>query len=139
VREILVDANVLVSFVTNRNADQQERADALFRAAAGHELLLSLHTISIFEMVFVLRSLYKVSLEEIADNIRELLAYPGVIPVGEVAWSQVLECWPKEIPAFGDAVLAAVAFDGRYDAVATFDTTLRKKLAKQNTASYWTD
>jgi predicted nucleic acid-binding protein len=89
-------------------------------------------------MVFVLRSLYKVPLEEIADNLRELLAYPGVVPVGEVAWSQVLEYWPQEIPAFGDAVLAAVALDGRYDAVATFDANLRKKLAKRNVASYWT-
>jgi hypothetical protein len=38
-----------------------------------------------------------------------------------------------------DAVLASVALQGRYDAVAIFDDKLRKKLKKQSTASYWSD
>jgi predicted nucleic acid-binding protein len=138
-KEILVDANVLVSFFTDRNPDQQKKAEALFEAAADREHVLAFHTITIAEMVFVLRNVYKSEPREIAQALRELWDLPGVIPVEEVAWERVLELWPQEIPGFADAVLASVALQGRYDAVATFDDKLRKKLKKQSTASYWSD
>lgn len=138
-RQILVDANVLVSFVTTRNEEQREKASALFRAAAEHEHILVVHTVVIVEMVFVLLHLYNVDPGVVADNVRELLAMPGVIPAEEVAWSLVLERWPQTVSSFGDAILAAVAAQGLYDAVATFDKPFRKKLAKQGSASYWTD
>jgi predicted nucleic acid-binding protein len=138
-REILVDTNVLVSFFTDRNQEQQERAAALFRAAAEREVSLAIHAISMSEMVYVLRNLYKVEPTKIAHAIRLLLAMPGVVSVGEVVWSLVLERWPESIPSLGDAVLAATAVEGRYDAVATFDANLGKKIAKEGPASYWPD
>ena len=136
-KEVLVDTNVLVSFFTDRNQEQQERADALFRAAASRELTLAVHAISISEMVYVLRNLYKVEPPKIAQAIRLLLAMPGVVAIGEVVWSLVLERWPETISSLGDAVLAATAVEGSYDAVATFDAPFGKKLAKQGSASYW--
>jgi predicted nucleic acid-binding protein len=136
-REVLVDANVLVSFLTDRNKDQQEKAAALLLAAREREHSLILHSISISEAIYVLRNLYKIDPQEIADSIHQLLALPGVTSVGEVSWSLVFERWPGVIPSLGDAVLAAVAEQARYDAVATFDNNLRKKLVKQGSASYW--
>ncbi len=138
-KEILVDANVLVSFFTDRNQDQQKKADALFEAAANREHVLALHTITITEMVFVLRNIYKRLPQEIAQALRELWDLPGVNPVEEIAWERVLDLWPQEISGFADAVLASVALQGRYDAVATFDGNLRKKLKKQGAVSYWSD
>jgi predicted nucleic acid-binding protein len=119
-KRILVDANVLVSFLTNRNEDQRKRASALFKGAVAREHVLALHSMSIVEMV-----------------VAELLAMPGVIPVEEITWTRVLERWPEVISSLGDAILAAAASEGRYDAVATFDVPLRKKLAKQGSVSYW--
>lgn len=138
-REILVDANVLISFLTDRNEDQQKKAGALFQAAADREHILALHTLSIAEMVFVLRTLYKLPQPEIARNLGELLALPGVVPVEQVAWNLVLAQWPNELSSFGDAVFAAAAIQGRLDAVATFDGPLRKRLARRGVASYWPD
>jgi rRNA-processing protein FCF1 len=62
---------------------------------------------------------------------------PGVASVSTISWRLVLERWPQIIPSFGDAVLAAVASESSYDAVATFDGGLRKKLVRQGCASYW--
>ena len=65
-KEILVDTNVLVSFLTDRDKDQQERAAELFLAAREREHSLILHSISISEAIYVLRNLYKVDPQEIA-------------------------------------------------------------------------
>jgi predicted nucleic acid-binding protein len=136
-KKILVDANVLVSFLTNRNEDQRKRASALFKGAVAREHTLVLHSMVIVEMIYVLTQLYNEDPKEVARDVTELLAMPGVMATEELSWSGVLERWPDVISSLGDAILAAVASEGRYDAVATFDAPLRKKLVKQGSVSYW--
>ncbi len=138
-KEILVDANVLVSFLTDRDEGQRRKAAALFRGAAEREHTLVLHTISIVEMAYVLTQLYKQKPSLVAEAVADLLAMPGVLAADELSWPMVLERWPQTIPSLGDAIVAAAASQGQYDAVATFDNTLRKKLARQGSTSYWTD
>lgn len=136
-KEILVDTNVLLSFLTDRNKAQQEQAAALFRGAADREHSLILHSVTLIEMVHVFINVYEVDPLDVADSVSKLLEMPGVVSATEITWSQVLERWPQVIPSFGDAILATVARQGRYDAVATFDGPLRKKLAQQGSVSYW--
>jgi predicted nucleic acid-binding protein len=136
-KEILVDTNVLVSFLTDRNKAQQEQAAALFHGAADREHTLVLHSITLVEMVHVFLQIYKSDPLEVAHALGSLLEMPGVVTVEDVTWSQVLERWPRVIPGFGDAIVATVAHQGRHDAVATFDAGLKKKLVQQGTVLYW--
>jgi predicted nucleic acid-binding protein len=136
-KQILVDTNVLVSFLTDRNPGQQAKAAALLRGAAEREHMLVLHSMSIVEMIYVLTQLYHEDPTDVAQDVSDLLAMPGVISTDDIPWSLVLERWPRVIASLGDAILAAVASRGHFDTVATFDRILAKKLALQGSAPYW--
>ena len=136
-KQILVDANVLISFLTDRNERQSEKADALLRGAVEQEHSLVLHSTSIVEMIYVLTQLYHEEPQDVARDVADLLAMPGVVSTDEVVWSLVLERWPHTIPTLGDAILAAVASRGPLDSVATFDRDLAKKLVRQGSALFW--
>lgn len=129
-KQVLVDSNVLVSFLTDRDERQQRLAADLFREAATGGLTLVLHQAALSEMVFVLLNLYRVAPAEAARTLADLVAMPGVVTVHDLAWSRLLELWPRQIPAFGDAFLATAASQGRCDAVATFDVKLKRHLKR---------
>jgi len=136
-KRILVDANVLISFLTTRNVQQREKASALLRGAAEREHTVVLHSMSIVEMIYVLTQLYHEDPEAVAEDVTDLLAMPGVTSADELSWSLLMERWPRTIAALGDAILAAVAIHGDFDAVATFDRDLAKKLIRQGSALFW--
>jgi predicted nucleic acid-binding protein len=136
-RRILVDTNVLVSFLTDRNVRQREKAALLLRGAAENEHTLVLHSMAIVEMIYVLTQLYDDPPETVAEDVSDLLAMPGVLSVDEVSWTLVMDRWPRTISSIGDAILAAVAVHGGFDAVATFDRDLARKLIRQGSALVW--
>jgi predicted nucleic acid-binding protein len=136
-RRVLVDTNVLISFVSDRNELQQEKANRLFALAAASEVELILHQTIISEFVFVLSNLYGVKAPEVAEMLGELLALPGTVAAYETSWPLVLDLWPGEIPGFADAIVASVALQGRYDAVATFDLKLAHALRSRSVESVW--
>ena len=136
-KRIVVDTNVLVSFLTDRNATQQEMATALFEAAARGEVQIVLHQMVISEWVYVLGNLYHVETPEIAEMLTDLLSLPGVSPVNEVLWTRLLEIWPDRVSDFADAVLAVVTQEARYDSVATFDQRFIRQLRREGLTPYW--
>lgn len=130
---IVIDTNVLVSFLTDRDAGQQKRATTLLDRAVAGEVEVVLLQIVVTEMVYVLANLYRVASAEIAATLRDLLDLPGLRTVNELSWPAVLDLWPERIPAFADAALAATARRERL-AVATFDQRLVRKLRAEEIA-----
>lgn len=127
-RRVVLDTNVLVSFLTDRNADQQTQAAALLEAAAKGEVELILHQMVISEMVYVLGNLYRVETVELARTVNDLLSSAGIKPVNDVVWARVLELWPRHMRDLADAVLATVAIQEGYNAIATFDQRFVRQL-----------
>lgn len=127
---IVVDTNVLVSYLVEREPDQQRRADRLIRRAVDGEIEAVLPQIVTTELVFVLANLYNQPAGEVADILRDLLSLPGIRTLDELDWQTVLALWPKRIPSFADAAVAAVARRHRL-AVATFDRSFVKQLRRE--------
>lgn len=136
-RRVVVDTNVLVSFLTDRDAEQQALAAALFEASQQGEIELLIHQMVIGEMVYVLDNLYRIERREIAQLLIDLLALPRVRTVDRVPWSQVLASWPRQIPDFADAVLVAATLAEHHDTIATFDRRFIARLRGSGLISYW--
>ena len=59
-----------------------------------------------------------------------LVVTPGVEVVQEVDLDTLLRFWPKNIPDYGDAIVASVCQDIKGSVVATFDRAFRASLNK---------
>jgi len=136
-RTVVVDANVLVSFFVDRHAEQRDAADALLQMAEAGEIIAIVPQFVIFEVTYVLQSQYGYTGERLAALIRDIIAFPGVRLIDDCPWKRVMEVWPKRLPSLADAALATVAATNRYDAVATFDQKLAKRLKDFGVAAYW--
>ncbi len=134
-KSVVVDTNVVLSFVTDRDPRQQRAAARLFEQAASGERRIVLPQVVLIEIVYVLQNLYRTRAAETAGLLDDLLAMPHVKAENEVAWHAVLEIWPGRVRDFADAVLMTVARAGEH-AVASFDRKLTRALRSLGIASH---
>ena len=66
-----------------------------------------------------------------------LVGLPGLIVTDDCPWKKVFEFWPERLPGLADAATVAVAIAHGYDAVATFDHKMVKKMRALGVDSYW--
>jgi len=137
VRSVVVDANVVVSFFVDRHPKQRDAADALLHQAEEGQIAAIIPQFVIFEVTYVLQSQYGYTGERLASLIRDVIAFPGVKTVDDCPWKRVLEVWPDSVDGLADAAIIAIAATNRYDAVATFDQKLARRLKDFGVASYW--
>jgi predicted nucleic acid-binding protein len=137
VRSVVIDANVLVSYFTARNDRQLAAARALLQDAEDGDLVAIVPQFVVFEVTYVLQSLYATTGARLTAMIGDIVRFPGVRLIDDCPWKRVLEVWPDPLPSLADAAIAAVAAANRYDAVATFDRKLAKRVQDLGVSSYW--
>lgn len=136
-RSVVIDANVLVSYFTARNDRQLAAARALLQDAEDGDLVAIVPQFVVFEVTYVLQSLYATTGARLTAMIGDIVRFPGVRLIDDCPWKRVLEVWPDPLPSLADAAIAAVAAANRYDAVATFDRKLAKRVQDLGVSSYW--
>lgn len=131
-KKVIIDTNVLISFVTDRDPDKQERTVPLFSKAAAlkHELICHLNVIT--EFVHVMDRIYRIGKPEINGIISDLHSMPGIRLVCDIRFKTLLEVWPSTTPDYGDAILAALCMDTPGTSIATFDEKFKKNLHKRS-------
>jgi len=137
VQRVVIDANVFVSYLTGRHEKQYDAARALLQEAEDGNLAAILPQFVVFEVSYVLQSLYNLSDERLATTIRALVSFPGVQIVDDCPWKRVLQVWPDPLPGLADASIVAVATENRYEAVATFDRKLANRLGRFGLTPYF--
>ena len=66
-----------------------------------------------------------------------MIALPGLTAIDDCPWKKVLEYWPELLTGLADAASVAVAITNGYDAIATFDQKMRRRMQSVGVESYW--
>jgi predicted nucleic-acid-binding protein len=128
VRRYIIDTNALISFVTDRNLEQQRKIAPLFESAAQMKVVILCHQHVLTEFIYVLDRIYQVPKDEIGRMIKDLIEMPGIEVIQEVDFKIILSWWPDPIPDFGDALIAAAGKARSRTMVVTFDRKFVTKL-----------
>jgi predicted nucleic acid-binding protein len=120
-KKVVIDTNALISFVTDRNPEQQEIIAGIFEAASISRLVILCHQQVLREFVYVLEKVYGLPKEEIQGMMRELNAMPGVQIVHELDMKTLFTLWPATFTDYGDAVLASFCKSRKDVALLSFD------------------
>jgi predicted nucleic-acid-binding protein len=128
VKKYIIDTNALISFVTDRNPEQQQRIAPLIESAANLKVQILCHQQVLVEFIYVMDRIYHVPKDEIGRMINDFLEMPGIEVIHEIDFNEVLLCWPDPIPDFGDAVIAAIGKITKRSIIVTFDQKLTGSL-----------
>ena len=127
-KKYIIDTNALISFVTDRNPDQQKKIAPLFESAAHLKALILCHQYVLTEFIHVMDRVYHVPKDEIGRMIADFVDMPGIEVIHEIDFKAVLTCWPDPIPDFGDAVIASVGKITKRSVIVTFDRKFSSNL-----------
>lgn len=121
-RELLLDANILLRYLTGEPADLSDRAADLLKAAGQAGIALILTPITVAEVVYVLARVYGRPREEVGRGIGELIE-SGLFRVQEeeIVLDALHRYGSTNGLAFADAYLLAAGSARDECGVMTFD------------------
>jgi predicted nucleic-acid-binding protein len=125
VKELLLDANVLVRFLVQDDPKQSAAAAALFAKAERHEVVLHLEALVVAETVYVLMGRYGRSRTEVINVLLALIQNAGIATTEEDVVTDALQRFASINVDFSDAWLASRAARLRRP-VASFDRDFDK-------------
>jgi len=121
VTKYIIDTNALISFVTDRNPEQQEKMAHLFESAANLKILILCHQHVLTEFIYVMDKIYRVPKNEIKNIVFDFIEMPGIEVAHDIDFNAALSSWPDPIPDFGDAVIASLGTASKRSVIVTFD------------------
>ncbi len=124
-KELLLDANVLVRFLVQDDPKQGAAATTLFEKAERHEALLHLDILAVAETIYVLIGRYGQRRSDVANVLLAIIQNAGVETAEQEIVADALQRFGAVNVDFPDAWLAARAAQfGRQ--VASFDRDFDK-------------
>ncbi|MCL6449376.1 MAG: PIN domain-containing protein [Armatimonadetes bacterium] len=121
----MVDANVVLRFITGDPPEMAAQALELMVRAENGEVCLRLSHLVVAEIVWVLSSFYKFTKRAIADTLISFLSADGVQTENSGLVIQALQDMAEKNVDFADAFLAALARVNQ-ERVCSFDNDFEK-------------
>jgi len=117
----LIDANIILRYLTNDPPDMAARASALFHDIAAGIITVTVEDIVLAEVVWTLRSFYRVERIRIADQLIELIADDNIVNSDKPSLSLALTLYRQYNLGFADAILAARSLTQGDTEIISFD------------------
>ena len=103
----LLDTNVLIRFLISENSKKYKRIYTFFESLERGDMRVELKLIVLFQVIFVLKSFYRVPKEHIVDGLKDILKYKGITVKEKKIVLQTLELWSKRNIEIVDCYLIA--------------------------------
>jgi predicted nucleic acid-binding protein len=127
----IIDANVILRYLLRDDESLFQKASALLeKVKTGEETALIPESV-LAECVYVLLKIYGVEREVIAEKLRGLLAYKGVVNPDKRILMDSLELFGRTGLSIVDCIICSMSIDGRIP-LFTFDEDLRKTCARRS-------
>jgi predicted nucleic-acid-binding protein len=130
VKKYIIDTNALISFVTDRNQEQQVKIDKLFNDAARLRIMVLCPQNVLTEFVYVMDKVYQIPKSEINKIVRDFIDMPGIEVVHDLNMKTLISYWPEVFKDYGDAIIATLCKNTKGSLIVTFDRKFRAKLKK---------
>ena len=128
-KNILLDTNTLLSYVTDRNKKQSDTMLEIFNRAGKLEFQVCIISNVITEFVYVLQKIYNAKPKLISNILIDMNAMPGVYLHHGFFPETLYSIWPDKVKDYGDAFLSAASIELNYP-IATFDRKFGNQLIK---------
>ncbi|MCD6272664.1 MAG: PIN domain-containing protein [Deltaproteobacteria bacterium] len=130
-KKYIIDTNALISFVTDRNQEQQVKVDKLFNDAARLRIMVLCPQNVLTEFVYVMDTVYQIPKSEISKIVRDFIDMPGIEVVHDLNMKTLISYWPEVFKDYGDAIIATLCKNTKGSLIVTFDRKFRAKLKKR--------
>ena len=103
----LLDSNVIIRFLTCDKNQKYKNLYSFFESLEKGDLRVELKLIVIFQVIFVLKSFYKVPKVQIASGAMDLLKYKGITIKEKKIVNRTLALWQEKSLEIVDCYLIA--------------------------------
>ncbi len=119
-----IDTNVILRFLTDKNPNEK-LIDLFTRIERGEEEVRCVDMV-FFQVVFVLKSFYKIEKDEIIDTMRSLLTFKGLRMKDKQTIERTLDLWERHPDDIIDCyIVACMEKDGESE-IYSFDKKIER-------------
>jgi predicted nucleic-acid-binding protein len=92
----LIDTNIILRFLTADENVKYQNLHSFFNSIERGEINVELKLIILFQVIFVLKSFYKIPKENIVDGLSKLLSYKGISLKDKKIVLRTLDLWREK-------------------------------------------
>ena len=122
----LLDTNVIIRFFTADRSAKYKNLYPFFQSLEKGEMRVELKLIVLFQVVFVLKSFYKVPREDIAQGLLALLQYKGIIIKEKGIVLRTLDLWQTKTIDIVDCYLISCLESDSQNFIYSYDGDFEK-------------
>ncbi|WP_289143067.1 PIN domain-containing protein [uncultured Brevibacillus sp.] len=131
-KQLLIDTNIIIRFLTNDHPEHSPKALELIKLAVEGKVTLYLDQLVVAESVWVLSKVYSFPRDVISDKLSQLVEFEGIHSPDKNVILLALDMFARHNVDYADALLAARAETLGDTVVVTFNTKDFNRLGVNN-------